>query len=75
MLTPCEIAPWYGCLIWLNPLRSVFAAASSASYFCIGAGASFVWVDPDRSLVAVVRWIEGSKMNGFCELVTEAVPG
>ena len=74
MLTPCEIAPWYGSLIWLNRLRGVFAAASNASYFCIGAGASFVWVDPQRALVAVVRWIEGSKMNGFCELVTEAVP-
>jgi hypothetical protein len=24
-------------------------------------------------LVAVVRWIEGSHINGFCELVTKAL--
>lgn len=74
MLAPCPIAPWYGTLVWLNRLRSVFPSASAASYFCIGAGASMVWIDPDRDLVAVVRWIDGARIDGFCRRVAEAVP-
>jgi CubicO group peptidase (beta-lactamase class C family) len=74
MQTPCAIAPWYGTLVWLNRLRGVFPSASASSYFCIGAGASVVWIDPDRDLVAVVRWIEGSQIDGFCKRVTEAIP-
>jgi CubicO group peptidase (beta-lactamase class C family) len=74
MQTPCAIAPWYGTLVWLNGLQGVFPSASKASYFCIGAGASVVWIDPDRDMVAVVRWIDGSQIDGFCKLVAQAVP-
>lgn len=74
MLTPCAIAPWYGTLVWLNRLRGVFPSASAASYFCIGAGASVVWIDPDRDMVAVVRWIDGTRMDGFCQRVAAAIP-
>ena len=75
MLTPCSIAPWYGTLVWLNRLRGVCPSASAASYFCIGAGASVVWIDPDRDLVAVVRWIDGARIDGFCQRVAAAIPG
>ena len=71
--TPCAIAPWYGTLVWLNGLRGVFPDASASSYFCIGAGASVVWIDPARHMVAVVRWIDGQQINGFCKLLSEAV--
>jgi CubicO group peptidase (beta-lactamase class C family) len=74
MVTPCDIAPWYGCLVWLNNMGSVFPAASRLSYFCIGAGASVVWIDPARDMVAVVRWIDGTQINGFCQCVTQAIP-
>jgi CubicO group peptidase (beta-lactamase class C family) len=74
MQTPCAIAPWYGTLVWLNRLRGVCPSASAASFFAIGAGASVVWVDPERQLVAVVRWIEGSHIDGFCQRVSAAVP-
>ena len=74
MLTPCAIAPWYGSLVWLNGQRSVFPSASAASYFCIGAGASVVWVDPARQLVAVVRWIDGGQIDGFCQRLLAAFP-
>jgi CubicO group peptidase (beta-lactamase class C family) len=73
MQTPCAIAPWYGTLVWLNRLRGVFPSASAASYFCIGAGASVVWIDPERDMVAVVRWIDGASIDGFCRRVAEAV--
>jgi CubicO group peptidase (beta-lactamase class C family) len=74
MQTPCTIAPWYGTLVWLNRLQGVFPSASQASNFCIGAGASVVWIDPDRDMVAVVRWIDGSQIDGFCQRVAQAVP-
>ncbi len=73
MQAPCAIAPWYGTLIWLNRLRGVFPSASASSYFCIGAGASMVWIDPDRDLVAVVRWIDTTYIDGFCKRVAEAI--
>ena len=73
MHAPCDIANWYGMLVWLNTQRGICKGASESSYFCIGAGASFVWIDPENELVAVVRWIEGSHINGFCELVTKAL--
>ena len=73
MLTPCAIAPWYGALVWLNTMRSVFPSASQASTFCIGAGASMVWIDPDRHMVAVVRWIDGTEIDRFCKFVAESV--
>jgi cystathionine beta-lyase family protein involved in aluminum resistance len=50
------------------------SGASAARYFCIGAGASVVWMDPDRDLVAVVRWIDGAQIDGFCQRVSAAVP-
>jgi CubicO group peptidase (beta-lactamase class C family) len=73
MVAPCAIAAWYGSLVWLNRLRGVCPSASAASYFCIGAGASVVWIDPERDMVAVVRWIDGAKIDGFCERVSQAV--
>jgi CubicO group peptidase (beta-lactamase class C family) len=73
MRTPCAIAPWYGTLVWLNQSRSVFPSASTSSYFCIGAGASMVWIDPDRDMVAVVRWIDTAQIDGFCKRVNDAI--
>ncbi len=73
MQTPCAIAPWYGTLVWLNRLRGVFPSASAASYFCIGAGASVVWIDPERDMVAVVRWIDTTQIDGFCKRVADAI--
>ena len=73
MQAPCNIANWYGMLVWLNTDRCIYSGASASSYFCIGAGTSIVWIDPEHDLVAVVRWIEGSHINGFCERVTQAL--
>lgn len=73
MQAPCNIANWYGMLVWLNTDRCIYTGASASSYFCIGAGTSIVWIDAEHDLVAVVRWIEGSHINGFCERVTKAL--
>ncbi|MEI7445299.1 MAG: serine hydrolase [Burkholderiales bacterium] len=58
MLAPCAIAPFYGMLVWLNgPRRRIFPSAGPASVFMIGAGGHLTWVDPDRDLVVVARWV------------------
>jgi CubicO group peptidase (beta-lactamase class C family) len=73
MRTPCALAPFYGYLIWLNPERSVFPGASASSFFAIGAGSSITWVDPERQMVVVVRWIDGDHADEFFRAVGEAI--
>ena len=44
-----------------------------ACYAARGAGSNLIWIDPQHDLVAVVRWIDKSSMDGFIQLVLEAV--
>ena len=32
---------------------------SASSYFAIGVGTSFTWMETERRMVLVVRWIDG----------------
>jgi len=73
MRLPCALAPFYGYLIWLNLERSVFPSAPASSYFAIGAGGSITWVDPERQMVLVVRWINADHADAFFRAVGEAV--
>ena len=73
MRTPCALAPFYGYLIWLNSERSVFPGAPASSFFAIGAGGSITWVDPEREMVVVVRWINADHADAFFRAVGEAV--
>ena len=66
-------APFYGYLIWLNLERSVFPSAPASSFFAIGAGSSITWVDPERQMVVVVRWINPDHADAFFRAVGEAV--
>ena len=66
MLTPCPIAPFYGLLTWLNDgPKQVYPAASRRSSFMIGAGGQCAWMDPDRDLVVVSRWLAPEHTNEF----------
>jgi CubicO group peptidase (beta-lactamase class C family) len=73
MLTPCAIAPFYGYLVWLNHERSVFPSAPASSYFAIGAGGSFTWIEPERELAVVVRWLNPAHADEFFGLVLKAI--
>ena len=73
MRTPCALAPFYGYLIWLNLQRSVFPSAPASSFFAIGAGGSITWIDPERQMVLVVRWIDPDHADAFFRAVGEAV--
>lgn len=75
MRTPCPLAPFYGMLVWLNGTQDVFPSAGGRGFFALGAGSSVTWVDPERRLVAVVRWIEGAKIDGFAARVVKALSG
>lgn len=73
MRTPCAIAPFYGYLVWLNHERRVFPSVPASSYFAIGAGSSFTWVEPERRMVVVVRWIDADQADAFFGRVLAAV--
>lgn len=73
MRSPCAIAPFYGYLTWLNHFRRVFPSAPASSYFAIGAGSSFTWIEPERRMVLVVRWIDADYADGFFGRVLQAL--
>jgi CubicO group peptidase (beta-lactamase class C family) len=73
MRTPCALAPFYGYLLWLNLERSVFPSAPTSSVFAIGAGSSITWIDLERQMVVVIRWINPDYADAFFRAVGEAV--
>ncbi|MGH8246630.1 MAG: serine hydrolase domain-containing protein [Gammaproteobacteria bacterium] len=73
MRTACPIAPFYGYLIWLNHQRRIFPSVPESSYFAIGSGGNFTWIEPERRMVLVVRWLDSSHADGFFARVLEAM--
>jgi CubicO group peptidase (beta-lactamase class C family) len=73
MQQPCAIAPFYGWLVWLNRNGTLFADASRESWFMIGAGGNYVWMEPKRQAVVVVRWLDGAGAPGFVSRVARAL--
>ena len=73
MQQPCAIAPFYGLLTWLNRNGGLFADASRSSWFMIGAGGNYVWIDPEHEMVTVVRWLDSAKSGEFVRRVAQAL--
>jgi CubicO group peptidase (beta-lactamase class C family) len=73
MQLPCDLAPYYGYLIWLNHERKVFPSLPASSYFAVGAGSSFTWIEPERRMVVVVRWLNSAYADEFFGKVLNAV--
>jgi CubicO group peptidase (beta-lactamase class C family) len=73
MRTPCPLAPYYGWLIWLNHERRPFPSLPASSSFAIGAGSSFTWIEPERRMVVVVRWLNSAHADAFFGRVLRAV--
>jgi CubicO group peptidase (beta-lactamase class C family) len=73
MHEPCAVAPFYGRLTWLNRDARLFAHASRASTFMLGAGGHLVWIDPENQAVVVARWLDGAHTAEFVRLVTQAL--
>jgi CubicO group peptidase (beta-lactamase class C family) len=75
MRSPCSIAPFYGYLTWLNHSRRIFPSVPASSCFAIGAGSSFTWIEPERRMVLVVRWIDADYADEFFGRVLQALDG
>jgi CubicO group peptidase (beta-lactamase class C family) len=71
--TPTDIRPVYGYMWWLNTDRAQYASAPASSFFALGAGGNVIWIDPEHDLVAVIRWTDTSKIDGFMKLVVESI--
>jgi len=72
-LTPSKPNPDYGYMIWLNCSRSLVPGASAGSFFFRGAGSNVVWVEPEKDLVAVFRWIRKDYINEACRSILAAI--
>jgi CubicO group peptidase (beta-lactamase class C family) len=75
MQAPGPLASFYGLLTWLNPQGQTFPGASPESWFMVGAGGNYVWVEPAHHAVVVVRWIDSAHFTGFVSRVAEALQG
>lgn len=73
MQTSCALAPYYGYLVWLNHDRKVFPSVPASSYFGVGAGSSFTWVEPEHRMVVVVRWLNSAHADAFFGKVYNAL--
>ena len=43
------------------------------SYFAIGAGSSLTWIEPERRMVLIVRWLDADYANEFFVRVLQAM--
>ena len=71
--TPSPSNPGYGCLWWLNRGTPRYPSAPASSFFALGFGSNVIWVDPEHDLVAVLRWIESTAVDGFTKRVLAAI--
>ena len=73
-LTPTQPEPIYGYMNWfLNTDRKRWPSAPDTAFAHIGNGTNMVFVDPERDLVAVVRWIDGDAIDGFLKRLLAAI--
>ncbi|GIX10140.1 MAG: serine hydrolase [Elioraea sp.] len=72
---PCPLKPDYGLLWWLNTDGARAPAASRRSLFAVGAGGHVTWIDPERDLVSVTRWLDPAVFAGYAERVVAALRG
>jgi len=73
--TPTPLNPHYGLLWWLNSDGRRWPSASRESVCFSGAGGNITWIDPPAGVVAVLRWVDATKLDGFMALVGAAVRG
>lgn len=73
MREPCALAPFYGWLTWLNRDGKTFPGASADSFFLVGAGGHYIWVDPVNAAVVVVRWLDPEHAPAFIQKMAEAL--
>jgi CubicO group peptidase (beta-lactamase class C family) len=73
MRTPAALAPFYGYLVWLNTDQKMFPRVPASNYFGVGAGSSFMWIEPGTRLALIVRWLDSAYAGEFFGLVYDVV--
>ncbi len=71
MREPAEARDDYGFMWWLNTGREQLPDAPEHSYYAAGFGGNYIWIDEERDLVVVLRWVPD--LNGVVKRVLEAV--
>ena len=73
-LTPTKPEPTYGFMNWfLNTDKKLWPSAPASAFAHMGNGTNMIYVDPDHDLVAVVRWIDNSAIDGFLKRLLAAI--
>ncbi|MBS0241025.1 MAG: serine hydrolase [Proteobacteria bacterium] len=67
MVAPSPTNGGYGCLWWLNRGSGKRKAWSETCVSAMGAGTNLVWVDAERDVVVVLRWIDKTAVNPFLD--------
>jgi CubicO group peptidase (beta-lactamase class C family) len=74
MTTPSGLTSFQGYLWWLaSPANPALPNLPAGSFAALGSGGNMIFVDPARDLVAVVRWLDIPKLDGFVQRLTAAV--
>jgi CubicO group peptidase (beta-lactamase class C family) len=74
MREPCPVRPAYGLMWWRNePGGAEYPGCGAQGFAAHGTGEQVVWCDPERDLVAVVRWVR--EPARFLAALTAAIPG
>jgi CubicO group peptidase (beta-lactamase class C family) len=72
--TPTPAQPTYGFMNWfLNTDKKYLPSAPATAFAHIGNGTNMVYVDRENDIVAVVRWIDNSSLDGFVKLLLQAM--
>ncbi|MNC82937.1 hypothetical protein D3C75_1366670 [compost metagenome] len=51
----------------------MFPSVPSSSFFGVGAGSSFTWVEPERKMVVIVRWLNSAHADALFGKILAAV--
>lgn len=73
MIEPSPTNGGYGLLWWLNRGPARRKAWKETCFSAVGAGQNLIWVDQERDIVIVVRWIDKTKVNAFLERIAGAI--
>jgi len=72
--TPTTANHEYGFMnYFLNTEKKLLPSAPDDVFVHLGNGTNMIYVDRKNELIAVVRWIEGSAMDGFISKLLSAV--
>jgi len=72
--TPTAANPDYGFMnYFLNTGKKMLPSAPENAFAHIGNGTNMIYVDEQNDIVAVVRWIENSQLDGFVKRLLFAI--